>query len=106
MPKYMVSVKIYNSFEIEANSEEEAEQEVRELDAYQTLNDCDFNIEDVVAICPDPFETWKIARLRDCERILENDDKGTPEGVLKKLTEGQRKVMKREIERIKEELER
>ena len=37
MPKYIVSVKIYNSFEIEADSEEQAEQAARELDAYQTL---------------------------------------------------------------------
>ena len=42
--KYQVGIKIYNSFEIEANSEEEAEGKVRELDVYQTLDDCDFNI--------------------------------------------------------------
>ena len=42
--KYQVGIKIYNSFEIEANSEEKAEEKVRELDVYQTLNDCDFNI--------------------------------------------------------------
>ena len=42
--KYRVGIKIYNSFEIEANSEEEAEEKVRELDVYQTLDDCDFNI--------------------------------------------------------------
>tara|TARA_B100000214_G_scaffold350951_1_gene305005 strand:+ start:210 stop:476 length:267 start_codon:yes stop_codon:yes gene_type:complete len=42
--KYQVGVKIYNSFEIEADSEEEAEQKVRELDVYETLDDCDFNI--------------------------------------------------------------
>ena len=50
MPKYIVSVKIYNSFEIEADSEEQAEQDARELDAYQTLDDCDFNIEEVEEI--------------------------------------------------------
>ena len=42
--KYRVGIKIYNSFEIEDNSEEEAEEKVRELDVYQTLDDCDFNI--------------------------------------------------------------
>ena len=42
--KYQVGVKIYNSFEIEADSEEEAEQKVRELDVYETLDNCDFNI--------------------------------------------------------------
>ena len=42
--KYQVGVKIFNSFEVEADSEEEAEQKVRELDVYKTLMDCDFNI--------------------------------------------------------------
>lgn len=42
--KYRVGIKIYNSFEVEANSEEEAEEKARELDVYQTLDDCDFNI--------------------------------------------------------------
>ena len=42
--KYQVGVKIFNSFEVEAESEEEAEQKVRELDVYKTLMDCDFNI--------------------------------------------------------------
>ena len=42
--KYQVGVKIFNSFEVEANSEEEAEEKVRELDVYKTLMDCDFNI--------------------------------------------------------------
>ena len=44
MKKYQVGVKIYNSFEVEANSEEEAEEKVRELDVYKTLMDCDYNI--------------------------------------------------------------
>jgi hypothetical protein len=42
--KYQVGVKIFNSFEVEAESEEEAEEKVRELDVYKTLMDCDFNI--------------------------------------------------------------
>ena len=42
--KYQVGIKIFNSFEVEANSEEEAEEKVRELDVYKTLMDCDYNI--------------------------------------------------------------
>ena len=42
--RYQVGIKIFNSFEVEANSEEEAEEKVRELDVYETLDDCDFNI--------------------------------------------------------------
>jgi ribosomal protein L20A (L18A) len=44
MKKYQVGVKIYNSFEVEANSEEEAEEIVRELSIESTLRDSDFNI--------------------------------------------------------------
>jgi len=42
--KYIVGVKIYNSFEVEADSEEEAEEKVRELSIESTLRDSDFNI--------------------------------------------------------------
>ena len=45
MKNYAVGIKIYNVFYIGAESKEEAEEKVRELDPYQTLNDCDFNIE-------------------------------------------------------------
>ena len=45
MKNYAVGIKIYNVFYIGAESQEEAEEKVRELDPYQTLNDCDFNIE-------------------------------------------------------------
>ena len=41
---YIVYITIYNSFEVEAKSEEEAEQKVRELDVYKTLQDCDYNV--------------------------------------------------------------
>lgn len=44
MKNYAVGIKIYNTFYIEAESEEEAEQKVRDLDVYQTLDDCDYNI--------------------------------------------------------------
>ena len=50
--KYQVGVKIFNSFEVEADSEEEAEQKVRELDVYKTLMDCDFNITYVDKVSP------------------------------------------------------
>ena len=35
---------IYNSFEVEANSKEEAEEKVREFDTFKTLRDADYNI--------------------------------------------------------------
>lgn len=44
MKHYQVGITIYNSFEVEASSEEEAEQKVRELGVYETLDDCDYNI--------------------------------------------------------------
>ena len=42
--KYQIGVKIYNSFEVDADSEEEAEEKVREMDLYDTFEDCDYNI--------------------------------------------------------------
>ena len=42
--KYQVGVKIYNSFEVKADSEEDAEMQVREMDLYDTFEDCDYNI--------------------------------------------------------------
>lgn len=42
--KYKVEITIYNSFDVEADSEEEAETKVREFSARDILNDCDFNI--------------------------------------------------------------
>ena len=45
--KYIVYITIHNSFDVEAKSEEEAEQKVRELGVYETLQDCDFNITEV-----------------------------------------------------------
>jgi len=55
--KYQVGVKIFNSFEVEADSEEEAEEKVRELDVYKTLMDCDFNITYVDEIKERSFPT-------------------------------------------------
>jgi hypothetical protein len=42
--KYQVGIQIYNSFEVEANSKEEAEEIVRELSIESTLRDSDYNI--------------------------------------------------------------
>ena len=47
---YIVYIKIYNSFEVEAKSEEEAEQKVRELGVFATLKDCDYNVVDTEVI--------------------------------------------------------
>ena len=41
---YKVGIIIYNTFNVEAESEEEAEEQVRELDVYKTLQDSEFNI--------------------------------------------------------------
>ena len=38
---------IYNSFEVEADNEEEATQKVRDLGVYETLDGADFNITEV-----------------------------------------------------------
>ena len=42
--KYMVGVTINNCFEVEADSVEDAEIQVREMDLYDTFADCDYNI--------------------------------------------------------------
>ena len=54
--KYMVGVKIYNSFEVDADSEEDAEIQVREMDLYDTFADCDYNITYVDKIRDIPSE--------------------------------------------------
>ena len=40
----MVGVKIYNCFEVAADTEDDAEIQVREMDLYDTFEDCDYNI--------------------------------------------------------------
>jgi len=42
--RYQVGIKIYNSFDVEADSEEQAEEIVRDFDVYKTLEDADYNI--------------------------------------------------------------
>jgi len=42
--KYMVGVTINNCFEVEADSVEDAEMQVREMDLYDTFSDSDYNI--------------------------------------------------------------
>ena len=44
MTKYDVSITIYNSFEVEADNKEQAEQIVRELSVHATLDGADYNI--------------------------------------------------------------
>jgi len=63
MKNYAVGVKIYNVFYIGAESKEEAEQKVRELDPFATLSDCDFNIE-----YTDEYEAGE-----DCWQIKANE---------------------------------
>jgi hypothetical protein len=67
MKAYQVGVKIFNSFEVEADSEEEAEEKVRELDVYKTLMDCDYNITYVDEI--KSAEHSKFHRLRGTKKI-------------------------------------
>ncbi len=75
--KYQVGIKIYNSFEVEADSKEEAEQKVRELDVYETLDDCDFNITYVDQIRDIPREMCDDLINRHYS-TLERLDDGTP----------------------------
>ena len=42
--QYKVGIIIYNTFDVEAETEEEAEEQVRALDVYKTLDDAEFNI--------------------------------------------------------------
>jgi len=44
MTKYYVGLTIYNTFEVEADSESEAEQIVRDLSVHATLDEADYNI--------------------------------------------------------------
>ena len=44
MPKYYVGLTIYNTFEVEADNEDQAEEKVRDLSLEDTLYDCDYNI--------------------------------------------------------------
>ena len=44
MPKYYVGIKILNTFEVEADSEFEAEEKVRELSLEDTLDEADYEI--------------------------------------------------------------
>ena len=41
---YKVGIIIYNTFSVEAETEEEAEEQVREMDVYKTIEDAEFNI--------------------------------------------------------------
>lgn len=67
--KYIVGVKIYNSFEVEADSEEDAEMQVREMDLYDTFSDCDYNIVYVDKI------TERDIPSEMCQDLLDLEDK-------------------------------
>ena len=69
--KYQVGVKIYNSFEIEADSEEDAEMQVRELDVYKILDDCDFNITYVDEV----LDSVKLSKEEESQMRGENHTK-------------------------------
>ncbi len=42
--RYQIGITIYNTFEVEADSKEEAQNKVRDYCNDAILNDCDFNI--------------------------------------------------------------
>tara|TARA_A100001515_G_C4432361_1_gene164149 strand:- start:162 stop:314 length:153 start_codon:yes stop_codon:yes gene_type:complete len=42
--KYKVGLAIYNNFWIEADNEEEAEEKVRALGVYETLEDAEYDV--------------------------------------------------------------
>ncbi len=44
MNRYQVGITLHNSFEVEADSKEEAEYRVREYADDKLLGDCDFNV--------------------------------------------------------------
>ena len=44
MTKYYVGLTIYNTFEVEADNEEQAQEKVRDLSIQETLDDADYNI--------------------------------------------------------------
>jgi len=41
---YLVGVTVHNTFEVEASSIEQAEQQILELNSCDILNDADFNV--------------------------------------------------------------
>mgnify|MGYP006099348397 FL=1 len=41
---YYVGLTIYNTFEVEADNEEDAAEKVRSLSIHETLDDADYNI--------------------------------------------------------------
>jgi hypothetical protein len=44
MTKYYVGLTIYNTFEVEADNEEQAQEKVRDLSIHATLDEADYNI--------------------------------------------------------------
>ena len=71
--KYQVGVKIYNSFEVDADSEEDAEIQVREMDLYDTFSDCDYNIVYVDKIAERDIPSEMCQDLLDLAEKKENE---------------------------------
>ena len=44
MAKYYVGLTIYNTFEVVADNEDDAQEKVRSLSIHKTLDDADYNI--------------------------------------------------------------
>ena len=44
MTRYYVGLTIYNTFEVEADNEDDAQEKVRSLSIHETLDDADYNI--------------------------------------------------------------
>ena len=58
--KYQVGIKIYNCFTVEADSEQEAEEKVRDFSVHETLDDADYNI---TYVHPDELSKEEVALL-------------------------------------------
>ena len=71
----MVGVKIYNCFEVEANSSVEAETQVREMDLYDTFADCDYNIVYVDEVHDFGFKKERDIPKEMCQDLLDLEDK-------------------------------
>ena len=45
--KYLINVTIYNTYEIDSSSIEEAKEQISNMSNEEILNDCDFNFVDI-----------------------------------------------------------
>ncbi len=74
--RYQVGIKIYNSFIVEADSEEEAEEIVRELSIESTLRDSDYNITYVDKVRDIPKEMCNDLLRTINGRVICDDEHG------------------------------